>query len=287
MRLRGPRHLGARGRDALIALVAAACLLAAKSPDVDAPGKIWVHLGPPEEGDWLAVFPEPGQTFREYVDAAPVRPTPARTRVYVLPWLSRPPADPGMLERTASLLGALYAREASLLAPAPLPASAYSRTRRQYAVDALADRLEQLLPKDALFLVAVTDRDLFAEGLHHVYGWASFTRRVGVVSTARLGARDEPLVFRRRLLGLAAHECGHMLSIAHCTFYRCLMNGSNSMEESDRRPLLPCPVCAKKLAWNLGTTRRSRYEALAEALALEGLERDAGRARQAADVIRD
>jgi archaemetzincin len=37
----------------------------------------------------------------------------------------------------------------------------------------------------------------------------------------------------------------------HCTAYRCLMNGSNHQEERDGRPLHPCPVCLRKLLWNL------------------------------------
>ena len=37
----------------------------------------------------------------------------------------------------------------------------------------------------------------------------------------------------------------------HCTAFRCLMNGSNHQEERDRRPLHLCPVCLRKLCWNL------------------------------------
>jgi archaemetzincin len=29
------------------------------------------------------------------------------------------------------------------------------------------------------------------------------------------------------------------------------MNGSNHQEEKDRRPMHPCPVCLRKLCWNL------------------------------------
>jgi archaemetzincin len=37
----------------------------------------------------------------------------------------------------------------------------------------------------------------------------------------------------------------------HCTAFHCLMNGSNHQEERDARPLYPCPVCLRKLCWNL------------------------------------
>jgi archaemetzincin len=37
----------------------------------------------------------------------------------------------------------------------------------------------------------------------------------------------------------------------HCTAYACLMNGSNRQEGRDSRPLHLCPVCLRKLLWNL------------------------------------
>jgi archaemetzincin len=37
----------------------------------------------------------------------------------------------------------------------------------------------------------------------------------------------------------------------NCTAYLCLMNGSNHQEEKDRRPMHLCPVCLRKLSWNL------------------------------------
>jgi archaemetzincin len=30
---------------------------------------------------------------------------------------------------------------------------------------------------------------------------------------------------------IMCHEIGHMFGMAHCTFYKCLMNGCNSVEE--------------------------------------------------------
>jgi archaemetzincin len=55
----------------------------------------------------------------------------------------------------------------------------------------------------------------------------------------------------RRTLSTASHETGHILGMAHCTAYSCLMNGSNHQEEKDRRPMHLCPVCLRKLCWNL------------------------------------
>ena len=51
----------------------------------------------------------------------------------------------------------------------------------------------------------------------------------------------------RRTLGTASHELGHVLTMYHCTAFRCLMNGSNHQEERDGRPLHLCSVSLRKL----------------------------------------
>ena len=43
------------------------------------------------------------------------------------------------------------------------------------------------------------------------------------------------------------------------------MNGSNHLAESDRRPLHLCPVCLRKLQWNIGFDVLERYTALERA----------------------
>ena len=63
---------------------------------------------------------------------------------------------------------------------------------------------------------------------------------------------------------MLAHEVGHIFGLAHCIYYKCAMNGSNSLEESDRRPLHLCPICLKKLQWNREFDIIRRYERLKE-----------------------
>ena len=54
------------------------------------------------------------------------------------------------------------------------------------------------------------------------------------------------LMLRRACLTLS-HVTGHMFGWDHCRYYRCLMGGSGSLEESDRTPAALCPVCLRKL----------------------------------------
>ncbi len=248
-------------------------LLTAREPDVAAPEGLFRRLKAPEPGEWLWVFPEEGQTFAEYREADPVRPTAERRTIYLAPFLTRPARDPALLQGIASVLKAGYGCEVTTLPPAPLPPSAYARERRQVRALDLAPHLVRTLPDDALFVLAVTDRDVSLGNLAYAFGWGSLKLRVGVLSTARLG--ENSARSRRRTLTLALHESGHLLSLPHCTFYRCLMNGALTLEEADARPAALCPVCRAKLCWNLGMGAKAREEALARAFLEAGMAADA------------
>ena len=78
--------------------------------------------------------------------------------------------------------------------------------------------------------------------------------------------------FTRRTLKVAGHETGHMLGLQHCLFHACLMNGSNSLPESDAQPLELCPVCLRKLQWNVAFDVRARFRGLSDFHRIAGLE---------------
>jgi Peptidase family M54 len=66
----------------------------------------------------------------------------------------------------------------------------------------------------------------------------------------------------RRSCKVLAHETAHLFGLAHCIYFNCLMNGSNRLAESDRRPLHLCPVCLCKLDWSIGFDVVERYASL-------------------------
>ena len=259
-----------------------AVAVAGKSPDKDIKvPALWQRLPPPKPGEWLALFPEPGETFAEYRATKPSRPTATRKRVYLQPWLTRPSTDPAWVGELAKVMHAWFGHEVTTLPPGPMPARAYDAKAGRYDATALAARLIRTLPRDALLLLAVTDRDLKLKGLANALGWGALKHRVAVMSTYRLG-RDKRL--RRRALNLGLHEATHGLGLRHCIFYPCLMNGANSVSETDRRPMQLCPVCREKLCWNLGKEPLARYDALVPVLLDAGLKAAAertGRARKA------
>jgi archaemetzincin len=61
-----------------------------------------------------------------------------------------------------------------------------------------------------------------------------------------------------------AHEMAHMFSIRHCVYFRCLMNGSNHLSESDARPLNLCLVGLRELYESVGFDVLERYRQLLE-----------------------
>ncbi len=72
------------------------------------------------------------------------------------------------------------------------------------------------------------------------------------------------------------HETLHLFGINHCQFFKCCMNGANSLEESDSQALQLCPVDLHKLHLVVGFDIIERYKKLYNFLnSLEGFEEEA------------
>ena len=143
----------------------------------------------------------------------------------------------------------------------------------------LYDILEKNIPPDAIVVMAVTAKDLYpSDSWNFVFGQASTKKRVGVSSIYRftdteLDSTTYPMCLER-LIKTSSHEIGHMFSCQHCTHAVCVMNGSNSLWESDQRPNRLCSECHKKLCWNLGFNVRDRLAALNQFFAKHKLTQD-------------
>jgi archaemetzincin len=206
----------------------------------------------PKAGDWLAAFPEPGQSFTQYVAQGPKGLTSQRT-VIVLQPIGRFSADElAVLERLREFASAYFQLRVRVEKAVPLPdhgkreRGVGSMAWTQYHTRTLmAEVLLPRLPDDAVCYLGITMADLYPEpSWNFVFGEASFTKRVAVYSlvryTNRFWGRPETERSRSRFLQrsfkVLAHETGHMFTLAHCTANECLMNGS---------------VCLHKLQWNL------------------------------------
>jgi archaemetzincin len=218
-------------------------------------------LPPPRPGDWLAERDEPGQTFAEYLDARPVRKSEKLHTICFCLVGDFTEAQRRVLTLTQGYLAIFFdcpVKVQRQIALASIPARA-RRTHPSWGdPQVLTDYiLHEVLgperPADALAYLALTASDLWpGKGWNFVFGEANLRQRTGIWSIYRNGdpGKDFKLCLRRTL-GTASHELCHVLTIQHCTAFRCLMNGSNHQEERDRRLLHLCPVCLRKLLWNL------------------------------------
>lgn len=266
-------------------LLAAACLLAALDAEAAAAlaarlAPLHQRLGPAEPGSWRARFPEPGQTFAEYRGGRPNLPTPQRRTICLVAAGALDAEQRAVVDRVGEFMAAFYGLPLRRLPPFAVAAPGWqTRTApdggEQVRTDWFLDRLAGLCPADAVACLALTPVDLWpGEGWNFVFGQATLQDRTGVWSLARL-ADPQPRLGRqlllRRMLKIALHETGHMFSIEHCTAWRCLMQGSNTLAETDAQPLDACPECTAKIVWMGDADPAARYRALAALATASGL----------------
>ena len=219
----------------------------------------WLRLTHENAPGWYATFAEPVQTLGKYQLQFPMRPTDARRTLVLLPLGTFDAQETRQLEQLRQFCSAFFALPARLEKPLALqnldvPSRAgHGKFQRQFDADAILAQLAPRLPADAVAYLAVTNRDLWSGDLSFVFGLASIRGRVGVYSLARYRTKGAPTNAElRRTCQVLCHETGHMFGITHCVFYRCAMNGSNSLADADGAPLDFCPVCQRKLQWNSG-----------------------------------
>lgn len=226
-----------------------------------------VRTTTPLPGEWRYDHPEPGQSFEEYLASSPTLPTKTRRTLVVQPLGAFGAVSRRVVDLTADFLAChfgLPVRTADSVELASPPAWAHRRRAEGEQLHTgwlLHEVLPPHLPDDAMALVAFLATDLWpGEGWNYVFGEATLSDRVGVWSLARYGdptLGDE--AFRtalRRTLKIAAHETGHMFALHHCTAYKCLQSGVNSLDEADASPLWLCPDCLAKIAWATRTDPR-------------------------------
>lgn len=153
--------------------------------------------------------------------------------------------------------------------------------------------LQTKQPEDAFCIVGITMIDLYPkESWNFVFGQASLSMGMGVFSFARYddnfysgsyagtlrrsirpkqgdysvfdGYYTPPITSTLliRSCKTMTHEIGHIFGIKHCQWLNCVMQGSNHLEESDRRPLDFCPICLRKTQSAVGFKIAERYKAL-------------------------
>jgi archaemetzincin len=230
------------------------------------------RLGAPKPGDWLSDHPETGQTFEEYLTSRPNVPTAERRTLVVQPLGELPNAHARIVKSVAEYLGRHFALPVRLAESRSLDVVPRDARRHHDGRDQLLTQhlLKEVMPSlrasDAAATLGLLATDLWpGRGWNYVFGEASLDQRVGVWSLARYGdpSKDEASyrLALLRALKIAVHETGHMFSLLHCTQYRCVQQGVNSLDEADRSPLWLCPDCLAKIMWVTRTDPKDHLEA--------------------------
>ncbi len=205
-------------------------------------------------------------SFEEYQDSDPNRPNEILRKLYLQPIGVDADSIGPLLTSIASAMEAAFGAPVSLLPDIGLEKIPESAQRghpkwgdsQLLTTYLLNEVLHPRRPKDAIAVLGLTTMDLWpGQNWNFVFGQASFRDRVGIWSIYRYEARNAkfptPLRLRReRALKIALHETGHMYGITHCLSFQCLMNGTNSLYETDHAPLRFCPECLHKLWWATG-----------------------------------
>jgi archaemetzincin len=215
------------------------------------------------------------QTFADFERTQPNRPNQKRHTLYFVPLGDYDETVGPPLKSLEAFASAFFVLPVKILPALSLEELSIKIRERSDGPDQLLstdvlDCLKPLVPDDAFCLLAITMKDLYPdEKWNFVFGQASLRDRVGVYSFVRYTPQFGGNVVDsasgkvlRRSCQVLSHETGHMFGIRHCIHFQCLMNGSNSLNESDRKPLHLCPVCLRKLQSSINFDVVERYKAL-------------------------
>ena len=250
----------------------------ARDPPASYSDVLFQKMGEPQPGDWMAAHPEPAQSFADYVRSGPNRPRRVRHWIVLQPLGTMTAETRNRMEMFRAFLAAYYALPVRTEGWIPMAnvksreRDLYGRTFRQYLTgDILRNMLLPRVKVGTFCMLGVTMDDLYPEeSWNYVFGQAWLAHRTGVFSLVRFYPEfwgDERTEASERLAGKRSlqtlvHEVGHMFGVHHCQTYQCVMNGCNSLRESDARPIHLCPKCLKKFRWNIGFDVAARYETL-------------------------
>ena len=231
----------------------------------------------PGPNDWLAVHHENGQTYDEFIQSVYNSPDEIHNVIYLQPIGQFRQDQSPSLDLLREFTAAYFVMNVDILTSIDINRfdhtirlNPYSQNRQILTGDILHN-LKRNLPANAFCVLALTMEDLYPDPRwNFVFGQASLHDRVGVFSFARYdpvfygesrGSRYQKLLLRRSAKVLV-HETAHMFSLTHCIYFKCVMNGSNHLQESDSRPLSLCPVCLRKLQSSIEFDVAARYHRL-------------------------
>ena len=226
----------------------------------------------PEPDDWLAINIEHGQTFDQYRIYANI-PAPGKNKFYIQPFDSK--LSPSLL-KSLKAYSSIFFPGIKFILRKPINIDNIQAIRRdgpdgvpQYNASRILNKMHKIAPIDRFAIIGVTSEDIYhIDEWNFVFGLASVINKTGIFSFARynqefysLPSDSELMLFRA--VKVMLHEMCHMFGLLHCIYFKCLMNGSNHIHETDSKPVYLCPVCLRKLHFCLQFNPVDRYLSLA------------------------
>jgi archaemetzincin len=232
-----------------------------------------------KDADWLSVVKEKGQTFSQFVDSKPARLNIEHSVIYIQPLGNFSGESSPPIERLVQFTEAFFQMPVKILPPMDMSGCGPTRInslthKRQFLCGDIETFLFHHCPKDAYVDIGITMEDIYSiyngQAWDYLFGEASCQQPVAVFSFARFDPAffgiSRPKNFKELILkrscAVLSHEISHSFGIAHCIYFHCLMNGSNSLEETDRTPLHLCPVDLRKLQYSIHFDVIKRYTML-------------------------
>ncbi len=139
--------------------------------------------------------------------------------------------------------------------------SAWDEGRSQLDARAAINVLFRDRSPDALVELDVTEVDIYEVDKPYVFGLASLTDRIALVSLSRIDD-DGAERLRRRLHKLVLHEVGHALGLHHHDDPECVMRQDPTTASLDSAPERPCAECHATLMNNAARLVRPGQPAL-------------------------
>ncbi|MBW1656589.1 Zn-dependent protease [Flavobacterium quisquiliarum] len=214
-----------------------------------------VKLGKPAYGDWLFSRKEKGQSFEQFVRTKHVVPTKEENIIYLKPIGKFDSSQLKQIELVRQYLRIFFQLETKVLETVsndiiPNKARRIGDVGQEQLLAGyiLTDILKEEKPAKRIALMAITEKDLYPKPeWNYVFGLASYSDKVAVSSMYRMQKEADFNLGLERLLKICSHEIGHMFGLYHCIEANCVMNGTNSMVETDKHTLRLCSLCQRKL----------------------------------------
>lgn len=120
-------------------------------------------------------------------------------------------------------------------------APGWDAQRRQLDARVTLEQIFRTRSRDALIELNITPLDIFERDKPYIFGLASLTDRVALISLARIRQPKDRL--EARLTKLVLHEVGHTLGLPHHSDSSCVMRQDATVASLDGAPLSLCAAC--------------------------------------------